>query len=80
MIAYHHNPERLKPELKRVVTAVQVADTVCCQNELGFYLSAQTQDVTGETLELIGISEQQIGELLETLSERIQEAEQVFGE
>lgn len=80
VIAYHHNPERLKPEFKRVVTAVHIADTICCQNELGFYLSAQTQDVADETLELIGISEHQVNEVLEALPERIQETEQIFGE
>lgn len=79
-ISRHHNPENLKPELKRVVTAVQVADTICCQNELGFYLTAQVQSIADEMLDYIGVNEHQVNELLESLPERIKEAEQIFGE
>lgn len=79
-VSRHHNPETLKPELKRVVTAVQLADTICCQNELGFYLTAQTQEITDEVLDHVGVDEQQVAELLENLPERIQETEQIFGE
>jgi HD-like signal output (HDOD) protein len=79
-ISHHHNPVRLKPELRKLVTAVQVADTICCQNELGFYLTAQHQEVTDDLLEFVGVREPQVAELLEVLPERIQEAEQIFGE
>lgn len=79
-ISYHHRPEKLKPELKRIVTAVQLADIICCQNELGFYLTAQTQEVADEALALIGVSEPKVAEVLETLPERIHETEQIFGE
>lgn len=79
-ISHHHHAENLKPEFKRIVTAVQIADTVCCQNELGFYLTAQTQDVTDEMLAVVGVREQRVAELMEALPERIQETEQIFGE
>jgi putative nucleotidyltransferase with HDIG domain len=79
-ISHHHNPENLKPELRTVVTAVQLADTICCQNEIGFYLTSQTQEVTEEMLELVGVSEEQVAELLEVLPERIQETERIFGD
>ena len=79
-ISYHHRTEKLKPEFKRVVTAISVADTICCQNEIGFYLTGQVQEVTDESLEAIGVSEQQVAELLEDLPERIQETEQIFSE
>lgn len=79
-ISRHHDPESLKPELRRIVTAVQIADTICSQNELGFYLTAQVQEITDEMLEYVGVGEQQLGELLEALPERIREAEQIFGE
>lgn len=79
-ISRHHSPDNLKPELKRIVTAVQVADTICCQNELGFYLTAQVQSITDEMLDYIGVNEHQVGELLESLPERIKETEQIFGE
>jgi len=79
-ISHHHTPNKLKPEFKRLATTIQVADAICCENELGFYLTAQTQDVTDEMLEAVGVREEQVGELLEVLPERIQETEQIFSE
>ncbi len=77
-ISHHHNPGNLKPELLRVVTAVQVADLICCQNELGFYLSALHRDVTDEMLDVIGLGEQRVAEILEDLGDRIEETQQIF--
>ncbi len=79
-ISHHHYPERLKPELRRIVTSVQVADILCSQNRLGFYLTAQTQEVTDAMLELVGVNARQVDELLEVLPDRIRETEQIFGE
>jgi HD-like signal output (HDOD) protein len=79
-ISYHHSAENLKPELKKIVTTVQVADTICCQNELGFYLTARTQEITEETLALLGVQASEVDEVLEMLPERIHETEQIFGE
>jgi putative nucleotidyltransferase with HDIG domain len=79
-ISRHHDPENLKPELRRTVTAVRLADTICCHNELGFFLTAQTQDITDDMLEYVGVTEQQVSELLEGLPEQIKETEQIFGE
>ena len=79
-ISRHHDPENLKPELRRTVTAVRLADTICCHNELGLFLTAQTQDITDDLLEYVGVTEQQVAELLEGLPERIKETEQIFGE
>jgi HD-like signal output (HDOD) protein len=79
-VSHHHNPDRLKPELRRVVATVQVADTLCAQNRFGFYLTAQAQEVTGEMLELVGVNAGQLDELLEELPERIHETKQIFGE
>jgi HD-like signal output (HDOD) protein len=79
-ISHHHNPERLKPELRRMVTSVQTADSICSQNKLGFYLTAQNQEVTAEMLELVGVNASQVDEVLEVLPERIRETEQIFGE
>jgi putative nucleotidyltransferase with HDIG domain len=80
VIGYHHNPGSLQADVRRFVTLVYVADTICCQNELGFWVSARHQDVTDELLAIIGISEAQIGEVLEILHARIAEAEGILGE
>jgi putative nucleotidyltransferase with HDIG domain len=79
-MAHHHDPSTLRAEFKKLVTAIQVADTICCQNQLGFYLTAQSQEVTDEMLATIGVTEARIGEIMEILGERIKEAEQIFAE
>jgi len=79
-ISYHHRSDSLKPEFRRVVTAVMLADTICCQNQLGFFLTAQTQSIHSPMLETIGVSEAQVAGMLETLPERIEETEQIFAE
>ncbi len=77
-IAYHHNPERLLAELRRPVALLYVADTICCQNELGFWLTACNQQVSAEMLEMAGIEESRIARALELLPERIEEARKIF--
>jgi HD-like signal output (HDOD) protein len=79
-IGSHHDPSKLQPELKRVVTTVQVADSICCQNQIGFYLTAYAQEVTEEQLALIGVSADKVAEIVESLPERIAETEQIFGD
>jgi len=79
-IAYHHHPDNLKPEFRKPVTAVQIADIICCQNELGFYLTARQQEVTEDMLETIQVSVDRVHEILETLPERIEETRAIFSE
>ena len=79
-ISHHHNPDNLKPELKKVVSAVQIADIICCQNQIGFYLTAEHNEVTEQMLEYIGTDEHKVAQALEDLPDRIQETEQIFGE
>lgn len=79
-ISYHHNPENLKPEFRKYVTAVQVADIICCQNEMGFFLTARMGEITDEMLGVIGINESQVPDLLAALPDRIAEAEQIFAD
>jgi putative nucleotidyltransferase with HDIG domain len=79
-IAFHHNPERLKAEFRRLVGIIRIADVICCQNEIGFFLTAQGQDVTDEMLQLAGITEQQVAEMLEVLPERIEETKAIFSD
>lgn len=80
VISYHHDPEPLQPELRKVVTVIQVADTICCQQEYGFYLTSAAQDLTLDMLDMIGVSEEKLGEIVEALPQQIAEAEQIFSE
>jgi putative nucleotidyltransferase with HDIG domain len=77
-IAYHHHPDPLKTDIRRPVALLYVADTICCQNELGFWLTARNQQVSAEMLEMAGIDEEKIAQVLELLPERIEEARRIF--
>lgn len=77
-ISFHHNTENLKADHKRIVSLVRIADTICCQNELGFYLTAIAQEVTTDALTEVGLSEDQVGGVLEVLPEKLAEAEAIF--
>jgi putative nucleotidyltransferase with HDIG domain len=79
-IGYHHNPENLQPELQRFVTLIQVADTICCQNKIGFYFTAHAQEVTERQLDLVKIKPTQVEQVLEDLPTKIQETEAILGE
>jgi putative nucleotidyltransferase with HDIG domain len=79
-ITFHHDPSTLRPEYKRVLTAIQVADTICCQNQVGFFLTAATQEVNEEQLAAIGISSEKLGSILEVLPEKVSESERIFGD
>jgi hypothetical protein len=57
-----------------------VADTICCQNQVGFFLTAATQEVNEEQLGVIGISSEKLGNILELLPERVAESERIFGD
>jgi len=79
-IAYHHTPERLAPEFRKLVTVIQMADIMCCQNTLGFHLTACASDVTQDMLDYVGVDEACIGELLQVLPERIDETERILAD
>jgi putative nucleotidyltransferase with HDIG domain len=79
-ISYHHNPQMLQPALRRFVTTITVADTICCQNEIAFHLTARHQEVDEGMLAEIGLTVAKVGEVLEALPERIAEANAIFKE
>lgn len=80
VISHHHNPEPLKPEFKKAVAIIYLADHICCQQQFGFWLSCAEQPATDQYHELIGLSPEHIENVIENLPEQIEAAEQVFGE
>lgn len=80
VISHHHNPMPLKPEFKKAVAVIYVADHICCQQQHGFWLSCGEQPVEEEYLELIGVTTDNVDDIMEHLPGHIEEAEQVFGE
>lgn len=79
-ISFHHDAESLAPELRRFVTVIQLADGICCQNELGFWLTARQLDISDELLAAAGLSAERVSPILEVLPERIEETQRIFGE
>lgn len=74
-VGFHHNPESLSAELRNMATLLQIADVVCCQEQYGFYLSAQYGGITEEMLDVVAVSEAQLNEVRESLPQHLADAE-----
>lgn len=74
-VGFHHNPEALSVELRNIATLIHIADVLCCQEKIGFYLTAQHSVVTEDMLDPLGITYEQFDELRSTLIDQVTEAE-----
>ena len=74
-VGFHHNPEALSVELRNMATLIQAADNVCCQEQVGFYLTARRGGTTEEMLDTLSVTPEQIEEIRTTLPEKMAEAE-----
>lgn len=74
-IGFHHNPEALSVELRNMARLIQVADVLACQEQVGFYLTAQDDDITSQMLEALSLSQEQLDEVRATLAEQVSDAE-----
>lgn len=79
-ISYHHEPDGLKPEFRKAATVIYVADTLCCQMQFGFWLTARTQLITEEQLQLINVSRAKFDEITAALPGFVKDAETVFAD
>jgi len=78
-VGFHHQPESLAPELQRIGMIIACADTLCCQEQIGFYLTAQHAEFTEEMLETIGVGIEQLVEIRDGMEEDLQEALSLLG-
>lgn len=78
-VGFHHNPEALSVELRNMATLIQMADVMCCQEKIGFYLTAQGGNITPEMLDLIGVTEAQLNQVRADLPAKIADAEATLG-
>jgi HD-like signal output (HDOD) protein len=78
-VGSHHNPDTLPEELRRVVTILRCADILCCQEALGFYLTARGQELTQQMFDAVGIADDQLAEARGVLAAGLAEAEAVLG-
>ena len=74
-VGFHHNPETLSVELRNIATLLQMADIICCQEQLGFYLTAQHDTITEEMMDALGVTEENVAELRDILPDLLAEAE-----
>ena len=79
-IAYHHNPTLLKLEFQKLATLIFVADTICCQNRLGFWLTGRSHILTKDMLFMIGVTQRQVHHIVEELPQRIAETEEMYSD
>ncbi len=79
-ISYHHEPNTLQAEFRRVTCLVALADTLCCQAHYGLWLTAQTQTMTDELLGEVALDAAAVQKVLEELPQRVEEAERIFSD
>lgn len=78
-VGFHHNPEDLSAELRNIATLIRLADVLCCQEEIGFYLTNRDGAITEEMLDALSITEAQVEEIRTSLADQITEAEVSLG-
>lgn len=74
-VGFHHNPEALSAELRNMATLIQIADVMCCQEQLGFYLTSRNDEITDEMIETIDVTRAQLDGIRAALPEQVAEAE-----
>jgi HD-like signal output (HDOD) protein len=74
-VGFHHSPEAVSAELKNIATLVQTADILACQQKIGFYLTADEKQVCDETLEVLGLSREQLESVAAELPDQLADAE-----
>ncbi|MGB0715642.1 MAG: HDOD domain-containing protein, partial [Phycisphaerae bacterium] len=74
-VGFHHKPDALSTELRNMATLIQIADTLCCQEEIGFFLTAKGGEITQAMMDTIGVTESQLDGIREALPDQLAEAE-----
>ncbi|MHC4696048.1 MAG: HDOD domain-containing protein [Planctomycetota bacterium] len=70
-VGFHHNPENLSVELQNIATLIKMADVLCCEEEIGFYLTARGSAITEEMFDTLGITHEQFEEIRTNLPEKL---------
>lgn len=73
-VGFHHNPEDLAAELRRMGLIIHCADILCCQEQFGFHLTANDEEFTQELLESIGVTVEQLVEVRDSMGPDLEEA------
>jgi HD-like signal output (HDOD) protein len=74
-VGFHHSPETVSAELRNIAAIIHVADVIACQERLGFYLTAQSEELQPSVLEPLGLTDQHVTEVRQSLPGQLAEAE-----
>ncbi len=77
--AFHHNPAGRNCEGALLVQLVYVADTLCCQNNHGFTLTALSQTLDDQVISDCGITPAALELVKANLASQVSDAVTVFG-
>ena len=78
-VGFHHNPEGLADELRRVGLIMRCADILCCQEEYGFSLTAADAEFTEELLEAVGLTVAEVAEVRDNMGPDLEESQAILG-
>lgn len=78
VLGYHHRIDVLSDENRLLPVVVHIADTLCCHDSVGFYLTASEQQVSTTLLQSVGLSEADFNTVREGLLEQVEVAEVVL--
>ncbi len=73
-ILYHHDPNQVTGDTYKVVAAVYIANLYCNLNEIGFAGNRFSGDIDANILDMIGITENYLDDLFDTISAEIEKA------
>jgi HD-like signal output (HDOD) protein len=64
---FHHQPATLSGDARRLVALIHVADTLCCEAKMGFYLTAANQTIDIEALADLSLDPAMLDQLRQRL-------------
>jgi HD-like signal output (HDOD) protein len=76
---YHHRPEALGEDGHILVSLVHIADVLCCQEHMGFDLTARDQTIENSSLKALGLDMATVEEFRKILPQLIKDAAPVVG-
>jgi HD-like signal output (HDOD) protein len=76
---YHHRPTTLADDARLLVTLVYVADTICCQQNQGFNLTALNQKIEDANLSQLGLDASIIERVTTALPELVKVGSSLLG-
>ncbi len=78
VVGFHHTPERLSAELRRIVSIIHAADVLCCTEKVGFCLTAADCALDDDLLSSIDLSREAMENVRQQFQAELTSAEAVL--